>query len=138
MEQMCQLPLVEDAMGRQSLALLRQLDAACASAADLEQASVESFNQHPDAGIITSFPGLGAVTGGCSPRPETTGPASPMLKASRPTPEPRPSPEPAARQDVTRRPVKNNRLAAPGYTWAFFALTASPCGRAHYDRRRVR
>ena len=66
MEQMRQLPLVEDAMGRQSrpcLALLRQLDAACASAADLEQASVESFNQHPDAGIITSFPGLGALTG---------------------------------------------------------------------------
>ncbi len=50
-------------MGRQALALLRQLDAACAAAADLEQATMESFNQHPDAGIITSFPGLGALTG---------------------------------------------------------------------------
>jgi transposase len=62
-EQMRQLPLVEQAMGRQSLALLRQLDAACQSADDLEAAAVESFSQHPDAGIITSFPGIGALTG---------------------------------------------------------------------------
>jgi hypothetical protein len=57
-----QLLLVEDAMGRQSLALLRQLDTPCTSADDLEQA-VESFDQHPDAGIITSFPDLGPLTG---------------------------------------------------------------------------
>jgi transposase len=61
--QMGQLPLVEQAMGRQALALLRQLDAACAAAGDLEQAVIESFTQHPDAGIITSFPGLGPLTG---------------------------------------------------------------------------
>jgi transposase len=61
--QMRQLPLVEQAMGRQALALLRQLDAACAAASDLEQAAAESFNQHPDAEIITSFPGLGPLTG---------------------------------------------------------------------------
>jgi hypothetical protein len=35
-----------------------------------------------------------------------------------------------------RRRVKNNRLTAAGYTWAFAALTASPGARAHYDRRR--
>src|SRR6201981_3391312 len=61
--QMRQLPLVERAMGRQALALLGQLDAACAAAEDLEQAVIESFNQHPDAEIITSFPGLGPLTG---------------------------------------------------------------------------
>jgi Transposase len=59
--QMHQLPLVEAAMGRQALALPGQLDAACA-AADLERAAIESFNLHPDAGIITSFPGLGALS----------------------------------------------------------------------------
>jgi hypothetical protein len=37
---------------------------------------------------------------------------------------------------VPHRRVKNNRLAAAGYTWAFAALTASPGARAHYDRRR--
>ena len=138
MEQMRQLPLVEDAMGRQSLALLRQLDAACASAADLEQASVESFNQHPDAGIITSFPGLGALTGARvlaetgDDRSRFTDAkglkayagAAPVTRASGKT------------RSVTRRHVKNNRLAAAGYTWAFSALTASPGARAHYDRRR--
>ena len=34
------------------------------------------------------------------------------------------------------RRVKNQRLAAVGYVWAFAALTASPGARAHYDRRR--
>ncbi len=39
-------------------------------------------------------------------------------------------------RSVTCRRIKNNRLAAAGYTWAFSALTASPGARAHYDRRR--
>ena len=36
-----------------------------------------------------------------------------------------------------QRKVKNQRLAAVGYIWAFAALTASPEARAHYDRRRA-
>jgi transposase len=136
--QMRQLPLVEDAMGRQALALLRQLDAACAAADDLEQAAAESFNQHPDAGIITSFPGIGAITGARvlaeigDDRSRFTDAkglkayagAAPITRASGKT------------RSVTRRKVKNNRLAATGYIWAFAALTASPGARAHYDRRK--
>jgi hypothetical protein len=38
---------------------------------------------------------------------------------------------------VTRRRVKNQRLAAVGYVWAFSALTASPGARAHYDKRKT-
>lgn len=38
---------------------------------------------------------------------------------------------------VTHRRVKNQRLAAAGYVWAFSALTTSPGARAHYDRRRA-
>jgi transposase len=137
-QQMRQLPLVEQAMGRQSLALLRQLDAACASADDLEAAAIESFNQHPDAGIITSFPGIGALTGARvlaeigddrSRFKDARGlkayaGAAPITRASGKT------------RSVTRRHVKNNRLAAAGYIWAFSAITASPGARAHYDRRR--
>jgi len=96
--QMRQLPLVEQAMGRRTLALLGQLDAACAAADDLEQAAVESFNQHPDAGIITSFPGLGALTGArvlAEIGDDRSG--SRMPKDSRPTQAPRPSPAPPAR-----------------------------------------
>src|SRR6266702_4621626 len=136
--QMRQLPLVEDAMGRQALALLRHLDAACASADDLEQAVTTSFDQHPDAGIITSFPGLGALTGARvlaeigddrSRFADAKGlkayaGAAPITRASGKT------------KSVTHRRVKNNRLTAAGYTWAFSALTASPGARAHYDRRR--
>jgi len=137
-EQMRQLPLVEQAMGRQALALLRQLDAACASAGDLEHAATESFNQHPDAEIITSFPGLGPLTGARvlaeigddrSRFQDAKGlkayaGAAPITRASGKT------------KTVTHRRIKNNRLAAAGYSWAFSALTASPGARAHYDRRR--
>ncbi len=136
--QMRQLPLVEAAMGRQALALLGQLDAACTSADDLERAAVESFNLHPDAGIITSFPGLGPLTG-ARVLAETGDDrsrfndarglkayagAAPITRAS------------GKSRSVTHRKVKNNRLASAGYTWAFSALTASPGARAHYDRRK--
>ena len=137
--QMRQLPLVEEAMGRQALALLRHLDAACASASDLEQATVESFNQHPDAEIITSFPGLGPLTGARilaetgddrSRFQDAKGlkayaGAAPITRASGKT------------TAVLHRKVKNQRLAAVGYVWAFAALTASPGARAHYDRRKA-
>jgi transposase len=136
--QMRQLPLVEQAMGRQALALLGQLDAACTAAADLERAVTESFNLHPDAGIITSFPGLGPITGARvlaeigddrSRFQDAKGlkayaGAAPVTRASGKT------------RSVTHRKIKNNRLAAAGYTWAFSALTASPGARAHYDRRK--
>jgi transposase len=136
--QMRQLPLVEQAMGRQALALLRQLDTACANASDLEQAAAESFNQHPDAGIITSFPGIGALTGARvlaeigddrsrfndAKGLKAYAGSAPITRASGKT------------RSVTHRRIKNNRLATAGYTWAFAALTASPGARAHYDRRR--
>jgi len=136
--QMRQLPLVEQAMGRQALALPGQLDAACAAADDLEHAVTQSFNLHPDAGIITSFPGLGALTGARvlaeigddrSRFQDAKGlkayaGAAPITRASGKT------------RSVTRRKVKNNRLNAAGYNWAFSALTASPGARAHYDRRK--
>jgi transposase len=136
--QMRQLPLVEQAMGRQTLALLGQLNAACAAADDLEQATIESFNQHPDAEIITSFPGLGPLTGARvlaetgddrSRFADAKGlkayaGAAPITRASGKT------------TAVLHRRVKNQRLAAAGYLWAFSALTASPGARNHYDRRK--
>jgi len=138
LRQMRQLPLVEDAMGKQTQALLRQLDAACTSADDLEQAATQSFNQHPDAEIITSFPGLGALTGARvlaeigDDRSRFTDAkglkayagAAPITRAS------------GKKRSVTHRRIKNNRLNATGYLWAFSALTASPGARAHYDRRK--
>ena len=137
-EQMRELPLVEQAIGRQTLALLRQLEAACQSADDLQTAAEESFSQHPDAAIITSFPGIAALTG-ARVLAETGDDRSRFahakgLKAyAGSAPITRAS---GKRTTVTRRTVKNDRLAATGYTWAFAALTASPGARAHYDRRK--
>jgi transposase len=49
-----QPPQVENAMGIQLSALLRQFDAACAAADELAEAVTAHFEQHPDAKIITS------------------------------------------------------------------------------------
>ena len=51
-----QLPLVETAMGRQTLALVLQLDAACRAADDLAEAAAEAFAEHPDAAILDQLP----------------------------------------------------------------------------------
>jgi transposase len=62
-EYLHQLPLVEDAFGRQALALLRALDTAATNAEELAATTIEHFDKHPDAEIITSLPGLGSLTG---------------------------------------------------------------------------
>ncbi|WP_406514936.1 IS110 family transposase [Streptomyces sp. NBC_00873] len=136
--QMRQLPLVEQAMGRQTLALLRQMEAACTSADDLAEAAVESFEKHPDAEIITSFPGLGTLSGARvlaeigddrSRFADAKGlkayaGSAPITRAS------------GKNMAVLARRVKNQRLAGVGYMWAFAAMSHSDGARAHYDRRR--
>ncbi len=57
------LPTVEQAMGKQAQALIQQLDATCRSVDDLAAATEEAFLSHPDAEIITSFPGLSVTSG---------------------------------------------------------------------------
>ena len=138
-EYLHQLPLVEDALGRQALALLRQLDAACANADELATAAVEHFQKHPDAEIITSQPGLGALTGArvlaeIGDDRSRFSDARALKAYAGSAPVTRASGKTLA---VMHRRVKNQRLAAAGYLWAFAALTASPGARAHYDRRRA-
>jgi transposase len=130
--------LVEEAMGKQMLALLQQLDAACKAADELAGAVEEAFPQHPDAEIILSFPGLGtqlgarvlAEIGDDKARFATArgmkayAGASPVTRAS------------GKKSSITRRWVKNDRLNHAGYLWAFAALTASPGAKDHYKRRR--
>lgn len=137
-EQLRQPGQVEEAMGRQAAAYLRALDTAMANTADLETAMVAAFEQHPDAEIITSMPGLGPVLGARvlgeigddrSRFHDARGfkafaGTAPVTRAS------------GKRRSVTRRVVRNKRLGQAGYLWAFSLLTASPGARAHYDRRR--
>ncbi|GGV20026.1 hypothetical protein GCM10010275_72040 [Streptomyces litmocidini] len=135
--QVRQLPLVETAMGRQALVLLGKFEAACVAADSLAEASVELFEQHPDAAVITSFPDLGALSGArvlaeigddrsrfADARAlKAHAGSAPVTRAS------------DRSHTVMVRRVKNQRLAAVGYVWAFASLTASPGARAHYDRR---
>ncbi|MFF7888719.1 IS110 family transposase [Streptomyces sp. NPDC020794] len=130
--------LVEDALGKQALALLRQLEAACLAADELAEAVEESFLQHSDAEVILSFPGLGVQLGARmlaeigDDRQRFTDArglkayagAAPVTRAS------------GKKHHVGRRMIKNDRLNHVGYLWAFSALRSSPGAEAHYRRRR--
>ncbi|MEU2835157.1 IS110 family transposase [Streptomyces lavendulae] len=135
---MRQLPRVEDALGQQVRALVLQLDAAAQAAADLAAACADRFTEHEDAEIITSFPGLGDLTGarvlaeiGDDRSRFADGRALKAYAGSAPITR-------ASGKSliVHHRKVKNQRLAAVGYVWAFAALSGSGGARGHYDRRR--
>jgi hypothetical protein len=98
------------------------------------------FGQHPDAEIILSQPGLGAVLGarvlaefGDDPTRFADGKSrrnyagtSPITKAS------------GTRRIVLARYARNRRLGDALHQQAFAALTSSPGARAFYDQHRAR
>jgi transposase len=132
--------LVEQAMGQAAAAHLRALDTAVANIAELEHALTEAFAQHPDAAILTSFPGLGTVLGarilGEIGDDRTRFADAKALKAFAGTaPVTRAS---GKKTSVSMRVVRNRRLCQAGYLWALPLLTHSPGARAHYDHRRER
>lgn len=130
---------VEDAYGHAASAILQRLDAAVTAAEALQAATAEVFAQHPHADILTSFPGVGPLTGarvlaelGDDPDRFADGRAlkayagaAPVTRAS------------GKSHLVLHRRVKNHRLASAGYNWAFASITHSPGARRHYDRRRT-
>lgn len=132
--------LVEDAMGLQLAALLRQFDAACLAAEQLAEAATAHFERHPDAKIITSFPGLGALTGArvlAETGDDRTrfadarglkayAGSAPITRAS------------GRKEVILHRHIKNKRLAAAGQIWALASLRASPGARRHFDARRTK
>jgi transposase len=134
-----QPPQVENAMGIQLTALLRQFDAACHAADELAKAAIDHFEQHPDAAIITSFPGLGSLTGARvlaevgddrTRFAEARGlkafaGSAPITRAS------------GKKIVVTHRHIKNRRLATVGSIWALASLRSSPGARRHFDGRRA-
>jgi transposase len=131
---------VEDAFGVAALAIVKRLDAAATAAADLQQATDIVFQQHPAAPVITSFPGLGPLSGArvlaeIGDDPERFETARDLKAYAGAAPVTRAS---GRSHLVMHRRVKNHRLSSAGYNWAFAALTHSPGARAHYDRRRDR
>jgi len=134
-----QRPAVENAMGIHLTAMLRQFDAACTAADELAEAAIAHFEQHPDAEIITSFPGLGMLAGARvlaeigddrSRFADARGlkafaGSAPITRAS------------GKKTVVLHRHIKNRRLAAVGPIWALGSLRASPGARRHFDARRA-
>lgn len=118
--QLRQPELVKKAMGRQALALLAMLDAACAGTDALEQAATEQFRNHPDHAVITSFPGRADLTGArilaeigddtarfADDRAlKAYAGSAPVTRAS------------GRLTSITHRRIKNDRLAAVGWVWA--------------------
>ena len=120
-------------------ALVAVIAELAAQIARLEAELADRFDQHPDAKIIRSLPGLGMTLGarvlgefGDDPnryadaksRKNYAG-TSPITRAS------------GKHRVVLARYARNRRLADACYLWAFAALTASPGARAFYDQRRA-
>jgi hypothetical protein len=106
---------------------------------ELEARLAEHFEQHPDADIYLSLPGLGVVLGarvlgefGDDPNRYTDAKSrknyagtSPLTVAS------------GKKRAVLARHVRNRRLYDAIDQWAFCALCASPGARALYDQHRA-
>jgi transposase len=134
-----QPPMVENAMGIQLAALLRQFDAACAAADELAEAAIAHFEQHPDAEIITSFPGLGSLAGArvlaeVGDDRARFADARGLKAFAGSAPITRSS---GKKTIVLHRHIKNRRLTAVGSIWALASLRHSPGARRHYDARRA-
>jgi transposase len=137
-EQLHQPRMVEDAMGIQLTALLAQFNAACQASDELEAATRDHFDRHPDATVLTSFPGMGSLIGARvlaevgDDRTRFTDARS--LKAfAGSAPVTRAS---GKKTVITHRRIKNNRLTAAGSIWALAALHASPGAKRHFQARR--
>jgi len=115
------------------------ISALAAQIAALEAELADRFDQHPDAKIIRSLPGLGMILGaralaefGDDPnrfdeaksRKNYAG-TSPITRAS------------GKHRVVLARYARNRRLADVCYSWAFSAISVSPGARAFYDQRRA-
>jgi transposase len=107
--------------------------------AELEATLADRFEQHPDAGIYLSLPGLGRILGaralgefGDDPDRYATAKSrknyagtSPITVAS------------GKKKNVIARHVRNRRLYDAIDAWAFASITASPGCRSFYDERRA-
>ena len=132
-------PVVADAMGASTRALTAVIGALSAQIDALETELAGRFEQHPDAKIIRSLPGLGTILAaralaefGDDPNRfddaksrKNYASTSPITKAS------------GKHRVVLARYARNRRLADVCYRWAFSAISASPGARTFYDQRRA-
>ena len=138
-EQLTAPAVISDAMGISVKALVGIISALNTEIARLEEQLSQSFDQHPDAKVVRSLPGLATVLGarvlaefGDDPdrydnaksRKNYAG-TSPITRAS------------GKSKIVLARYARNRRLANACQQWAFAAMKASPGARAFYDAHRA-
>ncbi len=138
-EQLHQPAAVEDAMGEAVRAIVITLTATQTAIDGLQTALAARFDNHPDAEILRSLPGLGVVLGGrvlgefgddptrftdAASRRRYAGTA-PITRAS------------GKSRVVLLRRARNQRLAEACRWWAFNAMRHSAGTMAYYRRRRA-
>ena len=130
---------VAEAMGASVRALVAVVDTLAAEIATIEAELADRFDQHPDAKIIRSLPGLGMILGArvlaeFGDDPERYADAKSRKNYAGTSPITRAS---GKSRVVLARYARNRRLADACHQWAFASLTASPPCRAFYDARRA-
>ena len=139
-DQLGQPAVLSGAYGRVTSSSVRMITQFNAEIAELEGALAEFFEQHPDAKIIRSLPGLGTILGARvlaefgddrtryadgKSRRNYAG-TSPITRAS------------GKSWVVLARFARNRRLADALDQWAFCSLTQSEGARNYYDQLRSR
>lgn len=130
---------VAAAFGATTKALVDVITGLNAAIAELETELASFFEQHPDADIYLSLPGLGVILGArvlaefgddperydCAKSRRNYAGTSPLTVAS------------GKKRAVLARHVRNRRLYDACDQWAFCSLQTSPGCRAFYDQRRA-
>src|SRR5664280_801034 len=128
--------LVATAMGTSVSATVAVIATMNAQIAELAKELEAGFEQHPDAEVVRSLPGLGTILSarvlgefGDEPNRYATAKCRKNYAGT----------SPITRASGTKRVVlaRYARLAEAIYQWAFTSLTASPGARTFYDYRRA-
>jgi hypothetical protein len=132
-------PLLTDAYGDTTTALVGVIAALSVQISQLETALADRFDQHPDADIYRSLPGLGdvlsaRVLGEFTDDPNRYADAKARRNYAGSSPITRQS---GNRKTVLARFIRNRRLGDAVTWWAFCSLSSSPGARAFYDRHRA-
>ncbi len=131
--------LVASAMGTSVSATGAVIATMNAQVAELAQELELHFEQHPDAEVVRSLPGLGTilsarVLGEFGDEPNRYATAKHRKNYAGTSPITRAS---GTKRTVLARHVRNKRLADAVYQWAFTSMNSSPGARAFYDYRRA-
>ncbi|HEY0716155.1 MAG TPA: IS110 family transposase [Streptosporangiaceae bacterium] len=137
--QLAPAPLIAAAMGASVTASAAVIAEMNTQISVLEAQLAANFEQHPDAEVVRSLPGLGTILGArvlgeFGDAPDRYASAKSRRNYAGTSPITRAS---GTRRVVLARHARNDRLADAIYLWAFSAITKSPGARVFYDTRRA-